>query len=300
MGKKEHVAGNRYINATEEDVLQTLDKVFEGYKKYGAINETDIKGKRILEIGPGDSFGIGLKFLFLGAKSVVFFDKFYARRDEVLLKEVYRRMLLSQNKYTFDHLFDNALLPKNHWKYIYGKGIEQISATKDPYLYQEPFDYIISNQVIQEVYALKPAFKRMIDLLAIGGKMVHHIDFEPYNYFRYHLDQEYDFLTFSEITYKWMVNKRGMSNRKRINEYIRILDSFKNIKYQFFVYSCFLDKKKMDEEYIIYPNFPKNIKDYYEPIISKQKPNFANKYKKLPIENFMVGNTYLVIEKMDN
>jgi len=299
LGRKEHVAGNRFINAKEEVVLQTLDKVFEGYKKYGSFNKADIIGKRILEIGPGDSFGVGLKFLFSGARSVVFFDKFYARRDEHLLKKVYQEMLLGQEKYRFENLFDNALLPKNKWKYIYGKGIEEINKKKDTELYQEPFDYIVSNQVIQEIYSLKLAFKKMIDLLAAGGKMVHHIDFEPYNYFRYHLDKEYDFLTFSEITYKWMVNKRGMSNRKRINEYINILDSFKNIKYQFFVYSCFLDKIKMDQEHIIYPNFPKKIRDYYEPVISEQKPNFAGKYKHLPLENFMVGNTYLVIEKID-
>lgn len=299
LGRKEHVAGNRFINANEEDVLQTLDKVFNGYLKYGGIKDGDIREKRILEIGPGDSFGVGLKFLFSGAKSVVFFDKFYARRDENLLKKVYHKMLLSQEKYQFDNLFDSTLLPKNKWKYIYGKGIEEVNKKKDPYLYQEPFDYIVSNQVIQEIYNLKPAFTRMIDLLAVNGKMIHHIDFEPYNYFRYHLDKEYDFLTFNEITYKWMVNKRGMSNRKRIHEYIKILDSFKNIKYQFFVYSCFLDKVKMDVESIVYPDFPDNIRDYYGPIISEQKPNFARKYKHLPIENFMVGNTYLVIEKID-
>lgn len=299
LGRKEHVAGNRFINANETEVLQTLNKVFDGYKKYGHFNETDIQGKRILEVGPGDSYGVGLKFLFSGAKSVVFFDKFYARRDEHLLKKVYQNMLISQDKYQFKDLFDQTLLPKGPWKYIYGKGIEEVHKNKDVDLYQEPFDYIVSNQVIQEIYALKKAFKKMIELLDVNGKMIHHIDFEPYNYFRYHLDQEYDFLTFSELTYKWMVNKRGMSNRKRINEYIKILDSFKNIKYEFFVYSCFLDKITMEEECIVYPNFPKKVVDFYEPIIAEQKPKFAGKYKNLPIENFMVGNTYLVIEKIE-
>lgn len=298
LGRKEHVAGNRFINASEAEVFDTVNNAFEGYKKYGKFGEEDIQGKRILEIGPGDSFGVGLKFLFAGARSLVFFDKFYARRDEELLRKVYRNMLSEQQKYQFDDLFDEALLPKKYWQYTYGKGIEEIHKNKNADLYNEPFDYIVSNQVIQEIYDLKSAFKKMIELLDIGGKMIHHIDFEPYNYFRYYLEQEYDFLTFNEITYKWMVNKRGMSNRKRIDEYIKILDGFKNIKYDFFVYSCFLDKIQMEDEYIVYPNFPEKVKEFYKPIITKQKQKFAKRFKKLPIENFMVGNTYLVIEKI--
>ena len=56
---------------------------------------------------------------------------------------------------------------------------------------------------------------------------------------------------------------------------------------------------QMEEESIVYPNFSKKVIEFYEPIIEKQKPKFARKYKKLPIENFMVGNTYLVIEKTE-
>ena len=127
--------------------------------------------------------------------------------------------------------------------------------------------------------------------------MIHYIDFEPYNYFRRHLDMEYDYLTFPEYQYKWMVNKRGMGNRKRISEYIKYLKENNNIKFKFVVKTCFLDKEILDEV-IEYPNFPPKILETYEKIISTQKHRFVSKYKNLPIEDFIVGNAYLIVEKI--
>ncbi len=297
LGKVNHIAGNRFIDSTEKEVLITLKKVYSDYKKFGNLDKNSIKEKKILEIGPGDSFGVALQFLFDGAKEVVCFDKFYANRNEKLLKSVYKKIISEQKKYVFSSLFDKNLHPKPPIKYDYGKGIEDVNLKNNTNFYKEKFDLIISNQVLQEIYNPKLAFDKMIELLAIGGKMVHHIDFEPYNYFRAHSKAAYDFLTYNEFIYKWMVNKRGMSNRKRISEYIKILDAHTNISYKFLVYSSFLNLKPLEKGVVEYPNFTDETKSFYQNIVDEQKKGFRNKYKKLPIEDFIVGNAYLIIEK---
>ncbi len=295
LKSKEHVAGNRFIDSNSNQVVEIIEKVYSNYKVFGNIEDEDFKDKKILEIGPGDSFGIAIKLLFSNAKEIVCFDKFYAKRNGNLLKEAYLKMFKNKNTYSFKDIFNEDLLPQNKIHYFFGKGIEKIKFDNN-FFEKESYNYIFSNQVIQEIYNPFPAFHKMIKLLKSGGKMVHHIDFEPYNYFRHHLKKEYDYLTFTEIEYKWMVNKRGMGNRKRITEYIDYLNKNKNIDYKFIVSTCFLDKEKLEAP-IEYPNFPENIKKSYKTLVESQKSNFNKKYKNLPIEDLMVGNAYLVIEK---
>jgi hypothetical protein len=296
FGKKEHVAGKRFENHTETEVVTYIENVYDNYLKYGDLTKEYIKNKRILEVGPGDSFGIAIKSLFDGAKEVICFDKFYANRNNSLLKKAYQILFSKQNKYVFNDLFNADLIPNKPISYYYGKGIEEVKLKNSSDFQKNSFDLIISNQVIQEIYNPKPAFKKMIELLDVGGKMIHHIDFEPYNYFRAHSKKEYDFLTYPEYIYKWMVNKRGMSNRKRVSDYIKILDAYENISYKILVHSCFLNKKKLDEV-VVYPDFTEGTRSFYSKIVESQKSDFVKKYKNLPIEDFIVGNAYLIIEK---
>jgi SAM-dependent methyltransferase len=258
---KEHLAGNRFIISNSSQVIETINKVFESYKSFGGIENKDLKNKKVLEIGPGDSFGVALKFLFSGAKSIICFDKFYAKRNLPLMKEAYLTLFNSQKIYSFNEVFDKDLLPNKKIKYYFGKGFENIRIDSRNFE-KESCDYIVSNQVIQEIYNPFPALKKMIRLLKKNGKMIHYIDFEPYNYFRFHLDKEYDYLTFPEYQYKWMVNKRGMGNRKRITKYIKFLENENDINFKFIVNNCFLNLEKLSEP-VKYPNFPKNIKETF-------------------------------------
>ena len=296
LGKKEHIAGKRFENHTQTEVVSYIDEVYNNYLKYGDLHEKAIINKRVLEVGPGDSFGIAIKFLFDGAKEVICFDKFYANRNNNLLNKSYRALFSKQNKYIFKDIFNTDLIPNKPISYYYGKGIEEVKLKKETEFEKNSFGLIISNQVLQEIYNPKPAFKKMIELLDVGGKMIHHIDFEPYNYFRAFSKNEYDFLTYPEAIYKWMVNKRGMSNRKRVSDYIKILDAYDTISYKILVHSCFLNKKQL-KEVVLYPNFSTEIKEFYTKLVEEQKPRFAKKYKNLAIENLIIGNAYLIIEK---
>lgn len=61
--------------------LKYINNVVEDYFKVSLLPYNSILDKRILEVGPGDNFGVALKFLALGASQVVCLDKFIIKRN---------------------------------------------------------------------------------------------------------------------------------------------------------------------------------------------------------------------------
>src|SRR5215213_11532507 len=53
-----------------------IEKVYREYLEYSGLTAEAFRGSRILEVGPGDNFGVALKFLAAGAEKVVCLDKF--------------------------------------------------------------------------------------------------------------------------------------------------------------------------------------------------------------------------------
>ncbi|HEX8983925.1 MAG TPA: hypothetical protein VF767_00785, partial [Bryobacteraceae bacterium] len=72
--------------------LAYIDRVYHDYAGYGGLAPEDIVGRRILELGPGDNFGVALRFLAAGAESVAGLDKFATRRDTVQAAAIYGAM----------------------------------------------------------------------------------------------------------------------------------------------------------------------------------------------------------------
>ena len=70
-------AGHRHSNLSIKESLDYINLVFNDYKKYSGLEDEDITGKKILEIGPGDNFGVALRFLAAGAEQVCCIDKFH-------------------------------------------------------------------------------------------------------------------------------------------------------------------------------------------------------------------------------
>src|SRR5262249_15362252 len=59
--------------ATPEDVdraLQVINSTYNGYLRYSGIDAADMRGKHVLELGPGDNIGVALRFAAAGASAV--------------------------------------------------------------------------------------------------------------------------------------------------------------------------------------------------------------------------------------
>src|SRR5215813_13694859 len=136
--------GSTHLNQSVTDSLAYIEKQFANYINYAGLS--DLKGRRMLELGPGDNLGVALKFLAAGAASVVCLDRFYSRRNTAHEREIYkalRETLGAEEKVRFDEavkLDDGVAFNPEKLQTIYGDTLEAFAAK----LADRKFDLILS------------------------------------------------------------------------------------------------------------------------------------------------------------
>jgi SAM-dependent methyltransferase len=186
-----------------EQSLAYIDSVFEDYVRYGQL-EADLEGRRILELGPGDNYGVALRFLARGAERVVCVDRFASRRDDAQQSRIYEA--LHQRLGEAD---------RRRLQTIEGVAVEEVGERLDP----ASFDVIVSRAVLEHLYDLDAAFAAMDRVLAPGGLMLHKVDFRDHGMFTDSGGHPLTFLTVSERLYRLMSRYSGRPNRRLIDWY---------------------------------------------------------------------------------
>lgn len=220
-GKTTTAYGSTHEFWSLEKSVDYIDRVYREYLDYAGLTPEALAGKRILEVGPGDNFGVALKFIVAGAAQVVCLDKFYSERNQEQQTRIYRELRKELSPEQM-RLFDDAIklngevkLNPERIEYIYGHGVEEA----DQILKPELFDFIVSRAVIHNVYDLDRGFEAMDRLLAPGGYMMHKIDFSDENMFSSRGMHPLTFLTIPESIYRLMAQDSGKPNRRLINDY---------------------------------------------------------------------------------
>jgi len=209
-----------------EKSVDYINLVYREYIAYSGRGAEAFRGSRILEVGPGDNFGVALKFLAGGAKQVVSLDKFYSERNVEQQTRIYhelRNQLSPDERTVFDEcikLDGEVLLSDERLNYIYGHGVEEADQILDP----GSFDFIVSRAVIHNVYDIERGFDAMDRLLAPGGQMLHKIDMSDENMFSSRGMHPLTFLTIPEGIYYLMASDSGKPNRKLVGDYREQLD----------------------------------------------------------------------------
>jgi len=204
-----------------EKSVSYINLVYREYLEYAGLGPEALRGKRILEVGPGDNFGVALKFLAAGAAKVVCLDKFYSERNVQQQTRIYhelRKQLSPDEARVFDEcikLDGDIELNEERLQYIYGHGIEEADEILDP----GSFDFIVSRAVIHNVYDVDRGFEAMDRLLAPGGYMLHKIDLSDENMFSSRGMHPLTFLTIPERIYYLMASDSGKPNRRLIGDY---------------------------------------------------------------------------------
>src|SRR6185369_6960874 len=109
-----------------EKSVDYIEKVYREYLEFAGIGPEALRGKRIFEVGPGDNFGVALKFLAAGAAKVVSLDKFYSERNVEQQTHIYqelRKQLSPDERNVFDEcikLNGEIVLNEGRLQYIYG------------------------------------------------------------------------------------------------------------------------------------------------------------------------------------
>jgi glycosyltransferase involved in cell wall biosynthesis len=198
------------------------------------INEDNwMKGKRILEIGPGSHLGVPISFLAQGAEQVVAIDKYGEVKFRKKESQVYdqllsqmsdesrERVFLLLKDLTLDKIKDfDKLRPLN---YLPDTSIDSAELTQR--LPVGHFDLIVSFNTLEHIKDLNIAFRNMKILLKQGGIAIHRVDAgSHYAVFRHTKNLLSQFL-YSDRIWKMMFSQRSAPTRRILTDYIEIARS---------------------------------------------------------------------------
>ncbi len=227
LGLRAGESGATHQAFTPEQSVSYIRKVFDDYLAYGGVSKDWIRGKRILEIGPGDNLGVALLFAASGAEQVVCLDRFETRAAPNQLRRVYellRAGLEEQEQRSFDEAIDCASLQIHPEKVRLVTGVPVERA--DEALSAGSFDCVISRAVLEEVSKAKLAacLSAQDRVLKPGGRMAHKVDLRDYGIFSSLDFHPLEYWTLPGWLHSLMSSHEPAPNRCRASAYRRTLE----------------------------------------------------------------------------
>ena len=204
--------------------MARVNRTVAGYEKYGGLSPAVLRGKQVLEVGPGETIGVALRLIADGAAHVTTVDKFVPLNRSEFHRELYRSMLLESDEVARRdiadaiELRDDIRLNPRRLSYEH-KSIEKAAAELAP----ASVDVIVSNAVLEEIYDLDATLASLDRVLKPGGRQVHVIDLRDYGMFSKFGFHPLEFLTVSDRVYPYMVGASGQPNRRLIDYYRRTM-----------------------------------------------------------------------------
>lgn len=225
-GAAPSTCGSTHAPLSVAESLAYIDSVFQDYLTYGGLSCQDLRGMRVLELGPGDNCGVALRFLACGAERLVCLDKFVTRRDETQQRRIYAALLgrmAPDARAALDEAIDlggRVRFDERRLRHFEGVAVEEAAEL----LESAGFDLIVSRAVLEHVYDPDAAFEAMDELLAPGGLILHKVDFRDHGMFTGGGMHPLTFLTVPDTLYRWMARHSGRPNRRLADWYRGTLD----------------------------------------------------------------------------
>jgi hypothetical protein len=172
-----------------------------------------LKGKHLLEYGPGDVPGVAVLMVAHGAESVVCVDRFPLLALSPVNVEVLRCLLQGldgearrRGESCFVSSGDPASGFSPRLRYlIRPSGLSGLC---------EAVDLIISRAVLEHVDDLAATYADMYSALNVGGLAIHEVDLESHGL---HVGNPLDFLTWPPLLWSLMYSNKGAPNRWRVD-----------------------------------------------------------------------------------
>ena len=277
--------------------LDRINATFRAYQTYGDMTRDRIRGTDVLEIGPGETLGVAIRFLAAGADRVTAIDKFVPLLTSPFHQRLYRRLvdgLPAEERRNLDDAVDlseGVSFDPKRLQYVYGQGVEEAGRTFAP----ESYNVIVSNAVLEEVYDLDALFTVLDRLLAPGGRQVHVIDLRDYGMFSKFGFHQLEFLTLSDGVYRYMTESTGQPNRHLLNYY---RDKMTALGYRATIYRTWVlgDNRGLAP----YPTELRQGRDYTDAnlaLLSTIRPRLLPRYRSLPDEDLLTQGILLVADK---
>jgi SAM-dependent methyltransferase len=201
-GRLETRSGRRHAALGLEESLAYIDRVHRDYLRYAEVERFT---GNLVEIGPGDNFGVALCLLADGAESVHAIDRYIPRREPERQRRIYTALA---ERPGFRALFAGAADEGTIKGLVYRPGMaaERFFAGRGP-----SFDAVLSRAVLEHLADPLGALDDMARALRPGGRLVHRIDLRDHGMFAGH--HPLTFLTPPEALYRRMSRASGRPNR---------------------------------------------------------------------------------------
>lgn len=292
--------GSTHLEKPLEASLDYIDSCYRDYLTYGPLSPADLSGIDVLEGGPGDNFGIGLRFLAAGARRYVGADPFRSVLDPAQQKRIYaglRTRLVPAEQKRFDEcveLTPDLRFHDERLQAIYGPGIGDFKKAFPP----ESFDLVISRAVLEQVHDIEGAFRSMDRVLKPGGLLLHKIDLSDYGIFSRKGHHPLTLLTFPDWAYGCLASNTGNLNRYVLDDYRRLMQRM-GYKARLYVTGT------------IQPGYPqRDLAPYVEKLrkgvdygtmeeglVDAIKPRLVARYRAMPPEDLIAAGVFLSARK---
>jgi SAM-dependent methyltransferase len=215
------VSRGRTVGASIATKARSVVAQFEFFMD--TIGREDLRGKTVVEIGPGDAIPLALLFIGAGADRYVAIDRFLGDVFGEDAMTLYREVLALtapevraglQARGFGTSAGDLVTLFRSRHVALIREGIER-EVPQDA----READFIVSFNVCEHLADLGRALRNMAALLSPDGRMIHRIDYGPHD-----LWQSYGnplaFLTVPGRLWNMMSSNRGCPNRVRHREFL--------------------------------------------------------------------------------
>jgi SAM-dependent methyltransferase len=277
--------------------LDRIDKTYSDYLKYAQLTSDRLRGARVLEIGPGETLGVALRFVAAGAQQVVAVDKFVPLQTSSFHRRLYRALAAQLPPEGQANVSDAVALDSDvrfnpaRVNFISGQGVEDVGRTLPPH----SFDLIVSNAVLEEIFDLDQMFSTLDHLLRPGGRQVHNIDLRDYGMFSKYGFHPLEFLTVPDAVYKYMVESSGQPNRRLLDYYRSAMARF---GYRTVVYRAWvLGERTRLPEYRTELRFGRDYTDENLKLVRSIRPRLLPRYRNLPDDVLLTASILLVADK---
>jgi SAM-dependent methyltransferase len=277
--------------------VDRINSTFETYLRYGRLDAERLRGAHVLEVGPGETIGVALRFLGAGAERVMAVDKFVPLETSAFHQRLYKTLVrdLPDDEHARIEsavALDNTVRPDpRRLEYVYGEGIEDTAERVQP----ASFDVIVSNAVMEEIYDSDRIFASLDRLLKPGGRQVHVIDLGDYGMFSKYGFHPLEFLTIPDGVYRYMVEASGQPNRRPLDYYRRTMDLF---GYRTEIYRTWvLGAPRRLPEYVTDLQPGRDYTEQQVALVRSIRPRLLPRYRDLPDSDLLTRSILLVADK---
>lgn len=226
-----HLAPEYYLKITaqtgrgddESDPEQAADyfyQCFEDYLQQLSLSIEQafcfLKGKTLLEYGPGDTPGVALLFYAFGAESVALIDRFpmlkLSAHNQAIIEGLLRKLPDPQRQRALESFNKPGDIASGFNENL----INYQTNSKGLSGLDQSVDMIYSRAVLEHVDDLQACFADMFKALKPGGLALHQVDLKSHGL---HQHNPLDFLTWPDWLWRLMYSAKGVPNRWRLDKY---------------------------------------------------------------------------------